>query len=328
MRKFLILLVLLGVIFLFRSVSLLGAVSADAHEQIFRVGAGQGVNAVGRTLKSAGLVKSSLAFDILVRAMHAEAKIHAGTYSLTPDQNVLQVITVLTSGKFATGGTVTLIEGWDLKEYRTYLSKQGFSADAFDSLTKNAELWNGNYDFLKPIGKATLEGYLFPDTYAVDTDRDTKQLLQKMLRNFDSKMSQDMREAIAKQKSTIEEVVILASIIEKEVSQTKDRKIVADIFLKRLKDNIALQSDATVNYITDSGRTKSTAKDLLIDSPYNTYKYRGLPPGPIGNPSLDALKAVIYPESNPYYYFLTDSAGTVHYAKTFAEHQKNKERYL
>ncbi len=308
---------------------LLRPVSSDTAQQAFRIESGQSVFTISRNLRDQNLIRSSSAFEFLVRATHAESKVHAGVYTLSPHDNLLQIISVLTSGTFANSSTVTLIEGWDLKEYRSYLVKQGFSGDAFDAATQDIASWKEQYPFLQSLGTGrTVEGYAFPDTYAVDANRDAKLLIRKMLDTFNLKVSQELRDEIVRQGRSIDNVVILASIIEKEVAASKDRALVADIFLKRLKEGIPLQSDATVNYITGSGRTKSTAKDLEVNSPYNTYKYKGLPPAPIDNPSLDAIKAVIYPESNPYYYFLTDSNGVAHYAKTYAEQQKNKEKYL
>jgi len=124
------------------------------------------------------------------------------------------------------------------------------------------------------------------------------------------------------------ETVILASIIEREALYDEDRAMIADIFLKRLDDNIGLQSDATINYITGKKTTRPTFNDLQVDSPYNTYKYRGLPPGPICNPGLASLKAAVYPQVNDYYYFLTDRDGRAHFGRTYAEHQQNIARYL
>ncbi len=129
-----------------------------------------------------------------------------------------------------------------------------------------------------------------------------------------------------KQGRTLQEIVTLASIVEKEVSTPADRKIVAGIFLNRIADGMMLQSDATVNYITQTGRTRSTQNDLNIDSPYNTYHHVGLPPGPICNPGEDALEAALHPTPSSYRYFLTDSNGKVYYGKTFEEHQRNRQK--
>jgi len=148
------------------------------------------------------------------------------------------------------------------------------------------------------------------------------------LANFNAKLTPELRQEIVKQKKSFFEVLTLASIIEKEVSEPEDMKMVADIFYKRLKAGIALQSDATVNYATGKSLIQPTYQDLSVNSLYNTYRYPGLPPGPISNPGINALKAAIYPTPNPYYYFLTTESGQAIYSKTYEEHLINKNKYL
>jgi UPF0755 protein len=149
-----------------------------------------------------------------------------------------------------------------------------------------------------------------------------------MLDNFDKKLTQDLRDEIARQKKTIFEIVTMASILEKEVQTDEDRAMVADIFWRRLKAGMPLQADSTINYITGKSDSRANLTDIQIDSPYNTYKYPGLPVGPIGNPGLSAIKAAIYPKANGYWYFLTTDDGKVIYAKSFDEHKANKAKYL
>ena len=149
-----------------------------------------------------------------------------------------------------------------------------------------------------------------------------------MLSNFDKKFSTEIKNDIRNSGRTIHEIVTLASIVEREVPKDQDRILVYDIFLRRLKKNMALQADSTVNYATGKSSPQASLSDISLDSPYNTYKYRGLPAGPIGNPSLSSLMAAIYPEQNPYLYFLTEKDGRVHYSETFEEHKKKKNLYL
>jgi len=144
---------------------------------------------------------------------------------------------------------------------------------------------------------------------------------------LENKMSADFLAEINRQKKTVHEILTLASILEKEVSTENDRKIVADIFYKRLEIGMALQADSTVNYASGKSVPRASGKDLETDSPYNTYKYKGLPPGPICNPSLSAIKAAIYPAKNDYWYFLTTPDGKVIYSKTHDEHVKAKAKY-
>ncbi|MCX6786073.1 MAG: endolytic transglycosylase MltG [Candidatus Komeilibacteria bacterium] len=224
-----------------------------------------------------------------------------------------------------------LIEGWNNKEIAKYLAENSsIKAEDFLNLTgKDLSQFTSTYDFLadKPV-TADLEGYLFPDTYRVFKSATTLEIVKKMLDNFNNKLTPALRAEIKNRQQSIFETITLASIIEKEVRNPEDMKMVADIFYKRLSAGIALQSDATINYITGKGLVQPIAKDLAIDSPYNTYKYKGLTPTPIANPGINAITAAVYPKSNPYYYFLTAPDGQVIYSKTYAEHIANKKKYL
>ncbi|PIT88368.1 MAG: endolytic transglycosylase MltG [Candidatus Magasanikbacteria bacterium CG10_big_fil_rev_8_21_14_0_10_36_32] len=175
---------------------------------------------------------------------------------------------------------------------------------------------------------SSYEGYLFPDTYTIYQDSDLNEILEKIFENLESKITIEMRAEIKKQGKTIFEILNMASIVEKEAPDEKNMAMVADIFWRRLDEGMALQSCATVNYVTGKSLPAVSAADKAIDSQYNTYKYRGLPPGPISNPSLTAIKATIYPEKNNYVYFMSGSDGVIHYAKTLEEHNINVYKYL
>jgi len=223
-----------------------------------------------------------------------------------------------------------IIEGWDNKEVSAYLVDKNFlSENGFTEAAGADSPLIKEFDFLqdKPAN-VDLEGYLFPDTYRIFKNSDSYDIIRKMLANFNAKLTPELRQEIVKQKKSFFEVLTLASIIEKEVSEPEDMKMVADIFYKRLKAGIALQSDATVNYATGKSLIQPTYQDLSVNSLYNTYKYPGLPPGPISNPGINALKAAIYPTPNPYYYFLTSKDQQVIYSKTYEEHLANKNKYL
>jgi UPF0755 protein len=174
-----------------------------------------------------------------------------------------------------------------------------------------------------------LEGYLFPDTYRIFNQAPVLDVIEKMLGNLDAKFTPMMRADIARQGRTIYQVITLASIIEKEVRIAEDRKIVSGIFWNRLAIGQALGSDATLSYILGDKDAAHSIEQTKIDSPYNTYHYAGLPPGPICNPSLDAIIAAIYPAATDYYYFLTDpKSGKTIFSKTLEEHNRNKQKYL
>ncbi|OGY92899.1 MAG: hypothetical protein A3B31_00860 [Candidatus Komeilibacteria bacterium RIFCSPLOWO2_01_FULL_53_11] len=295
----------------------------------FRIEQGEGVKSVGRRLADAGLIRNRFLFETYLWYLKADTRVKAGTFALSTAADLPTQVDILLSGVDDRARRVTLIEGWTIDEYADRLDESGFEPEIFSALARDLSLWRDSYDVLASVPSGqSIEGYLFPDTYSVDAAKDAEQLIRKMLNNFSAKLTPVLRDQVAGSGRTLHEVITLASIIEREVAEPADRRLVTDIFLKRLRDGIGLQSDATVNYITKSGRARSTAADLEIDSPYNTYKYRGLPPGPIGNPGIDAITAALAPQPNDYYYFLTDADGGVHYARTFDEHQRNRELYL
>lgn len=239
--------------------------------------------------------------------------------------------------------TLTFIEGWTLRDYGYYLENKGlFQAEELHEavgfpavdyrhskdLPQLAD-WSAQFDFLKDKSKYVgLEGYLFPDTYRVYADATIKDIVTKMLENFDKKFTLEMRADIVKQKKTIFQVVTVASLVEAEAKSETDRYLVADIIWRRLASGMPLQLDSTVNYATGEKKSAISLAEQALSSPYNTYRYPGLPLGPINNPALTALQAAIYPEKNSYWYFLTGTDGQMHYAKDLNGHNINKYRYL
>jgi UPF0755 protein len=220
------------------------------------------------------------------------------------------LLNLLTSAQARPVRKVTVIEGWGIDDIAAYLEKEG---------------WYQEDDFKKLAGR---EGYLFPDTYYLFADAKITDLIKKMQENFDRRVSNDLRAAIKRQGKDLDEVLKVGSIIEAEVPHEADRPIVSDIIWKRLNAGMALQSDATLNYAIGGKRTALTAAELKMDSPYNTYKYRGLPPTPIGNPGLSAIRAAIYPAKTDYWYFLSTPDGQTIFSRNLAEHNRAKVRYL
>jgi len=296
----------------------------------FVVEPGWGSRKISQELKKAGLIRSQLVFQIYVWQKGISSRLLDGEYYFVGELNTKDIAQILARGAGATKEiTLTFIEGWHNQEMADYLKKRGIAEinDFMAIIQKKADWWD-QYNFLnsKPRN-LDLEGYLFPDTYRIYSDASIKDVVQKMLDNFDKKLTPELRVEIAKQDKTIHEILTLASILEKEVSTEKDRKLVADIFYKRLEAKMALQADSTVNYVTGKGVTRSSAEDLQVDSPYNTYKYRGLPPGPICHPGLSAIQAAVYPIKNDYWYFLTTPRGEVIYSQTHDEHVSAKSKY-
>ncbi|MBI4414900.1 MAG: endolytic transglycosylase MltG [Candidatus Kerfeldbacteria bacterium] len=310
--------------------------SESGTEQSFTIQKGEGVKEVAAALKRGRLIKSTFAFETYVWLEGSSTSFQAGEYLVSPMMSSQELMSLFTRGDTASRETViTIPEGWTLRQIGSYLvnEKKLFTQDAWEAAadaTDSRTLIPGvTYTFLsdKPAS-ATLEGYLFPDTYRVFKNASPADVMKKMLDGFGVRVDEATLAQIRDQGKSVFDVVTLASIVEKEVRTDADRAMVADIFLKRLRDGIALQSDATVNYVTGKNTTRPSSEDVAVDSPYNTYAVRGLPPGPIANPGLAAIRAVLNPESNPYYYFLTKEDGTAVFGVTFEEHKANKAKYL
>ncbi len=243
--------------------------------------------------------------------------------------------------------TIHIPEGFTNQDIARYLSKQEpwtskdflqvvGSVQAGSKIATSSSYFSTKFPFLKdrPPG-ADLEGYLFPDTYRIYASSTVKEIVSKMLNNFNEKLTPKMRADIKSQGKTIYEIITMASLVEKEApinyhtDNNRNARIIAGIFWNRLKRGQALESDATLSYILNDTESQHQGKALEINSKYNTYKYRGLPPGPISNPGILAIKAAIYPLLTSYNYFLTPSGTkTVVYAKTYAQHLRNSYKYL
>lgn len=232
--------------------------------------------------------------------------------------------------------TATVIEGWNIEQISEYYEKQGmFSKDDFIKAVKDFD--SSSYPLITKPNSKNLEGYLFPDTYRFEKDATPIMVITKMLDNFSSRL--ETLGVIDPNKKynglSLYEIITLASIIEKEsggegstsgeLSLQDERNLIASVFYNRLAIGQGLESDATVNYATGKNTPGASLKDLQIDSPYNTYKYAGLPPGPICSPSLGSIKAALNPAKSDYYYFLhKQPSGQVDFSRTFEEHKNKK----
>ncbi len=289
---------------------------------------GEGASAIANKLKSDGLIRSELLFKIVAKINNKSDKLAYGQFSLKKNLDLISLIDYLADNKNADlEKTVIIREGWTDRQIASYLEAQGVMTAKEFLAAAVVSKWRGKYDFLSEVKGDNLEGFLFPDTYRLFKDAKPEDLITKMLDNFDHKFTLDLREEADNSGIGFYKTLTLASIVEREAT-ADNRAMVADVFLKRLKINMALQSDATVNYVTGKSELRPSYNDLAVDSKYNTYKYPGLPPTPISNPGLDSIRAVIYPKANDYYYFLMDKNGVTHFAKTFQEHQANTAKYL
>jgi len=298
-------------------------------EKIFAIGKGEGVREISFHLEKEGLIKSRLFFRIYVLSKGVSRNLQAGDYSLSPSMTIPEIAKKIVSGEVIKE-KITILEGWNLRDIAYYFENKGISySKEFLEITK--EDFSKDFDFLKDKPKnLDLEGYLFPDTYYIQ-HKELEEIVKRMLENFDKKLTPELREEISRQGKTIFEIVTMASMLEKEVKTSedkKDKKLVSGILWKRLENGIPLQVDATITFITGKKTTGISIEDLQIDSPYNTYKYKGLPLGPICNPGLDSILAAISPEESNFWYYLSTPEGETIFNKTLEKHNIAKEKYL
>ncbi|MDD3919030.1 MAG: endolytic transglycosylase MltG [Candidatus Pacebacteria bacterium] len=287
-------------------------------EDLFTIEEGETLKTISQSLKEEGFIKSSNLFYISLYLSNNPKAIKAGVYQLNSEMGNQKIINQIIKGETATE-KITIVEGWTISEIASYLENKGlFEKEAFISLANSNEFTN-EFEFLKYKPKnINLEGYLFPDTYYVEKNDTPEIIIRKMLSNFENKVWNGINN-----KENFYNILILASILEKEVTTFYDKQLVTDILLKRLEIGMALQLDATVIYANNL-----EVFDLEIDSPYNTYKYPGLPIGPISNPGTESIEAALNPIKNNYWYYLSTKDGTTIFSKTFEEHKMNKNIYL
>lgn len=282
---------------------------------IFEIPEGATLSQTANTLEEKGIVRSSFALRAYIALVKNERPIISGFYLLPGKESLSAIAERIVVGEYRIERVKILIpEGFDVFNVGQALAS---AMPTFDSAK-----------FLSIAQKD--EGYLFPDTYFFFTTVTPEEVLLKMRANFDQKIKEtrDLSGKIAASGHSLADIITMASIIERETVTPRDRRIVSGILWKRIKLGMPLQVDAAFSYVNGKSTYDLTMHDLKNESPYNTYKYKGLPPGPIANPGIDTIFAAIEPADSPYLYYLSEKDGTMHYAKTFEEHKKNKVKYL
>lgn len=283
-------------------------------------------------LVQSGLISAPLLFDFFLMMSDSGQHPKPGEYSFRTGASYRHIVHTMALGPPRNEVTIRLGEGKTLDENAEELRSYDIDPDAYLALvgkSRNAHAFDRSleqdFDILRGIPNGqSLEGYLFPDTYNVWKDQLPAGLVRKQLRTFIEKVVIPYELKRQSSGMTWHEVLTLASIVEAEVQKTEDKRIVAGVFLTRLGCGMRLQSDATLNYAIDEGRTRATLDDLQLNSPYNSYRRDGLPPGPINNPSLSSILAVLEPIETDYLFFLTDEEGRVYYAESLEGHQQNR----
>jgi len=279
---------------------------------IVKIDTNETLNKIALKLEAQHVVRSAFLFKAMVRALGGNRRVEAGAYFFPVRQNAFIVALRLETGDF------------NLKPVRVYIPEGATAQEIAETL--NEKLQPFDKEQFLVIAKPR-EGYLFPDTYFFFPGQDPSVIEQALEENYNSHVA-SVAPKLAASKKPLEDIVKAASILVGEARTDKDRRIVAGIIWKRLALGMPLQVDAPFGYILDKNLTKLTPADLRIDSPYNTYKNKGLPPTPINNPSLGAIVAAAEPIKTSYLYYLSDRNGVIHYSATYKQHLQKIEQYL
>ncbi|MBT4153306.1 MAG: endolytic transglycosylase MltG [Candidatus Magasanikbacteria bacterium] len=339
-RTVFILLLVCGVIGGWTVYSEVHRASTSDEALTFTIENGQGVREIGSSLFDSGVIRSELVFRRYVSKKGIDKQIQAGTYTVEPPVTLARVVAAMNQPTFEEF-SFTVIPGWSMADVANRFEKDDIaSAKQIAALVGEAATEGGagkpslklpSLKILQDKPKnISLEGYIRPDTFRFFADASAEDILIKLLTERDKEFTDKMYKDIKLAGRSVHEVMTIASVVEREVRGAKDKAIVADIFWKRVDNGWGLQADSTVHFLTGgTGSVFTSAADRNIDSPWNTYKYAGLPPGPISNPSIESIMAAIYPEKNGYWYFLTTlDTGEVKYGSTLDQHNANVAKYL
>lgn len=300
----------------------------DAEPVKFTVEIGENVSSVSSKLEELGLLEADNWFKWYGRITGKAKSIKAGEFSIYPGMSISSLYETLGEGRSAEK-EVTIIEGWSISDIDQMLVDRGIAREGEVDLIVNDKDFRSEFAFLHEVPAGIdIEGYIFPETYRVFAYASARDVLRKSLLTFESRVYREYEQEIASSPRSLFEIVTIASILEREVSGLEDKKKIADLIERRLELGMPLQMDSTVNYVTGKNHPGILLADRDVESPYNTYKYSGLPIGPISNPGIESIQAVLDPSPNPYLFFLTTPEGEVIYARTNDEHVRNKNRYL
>lgn len=276
------------------------------NNSVFTVESGESVSSVAKKLEEKNVISSKFVFRLLSLIFEGERKIQQGDYLLRSPETVFTLTHRFISGDFHIEQIkITIPEGWSNIQISDYLKDK---VVAFDSK-----------EFIKIAQKE--EGFLFPETYFISPLSTSEKIVSTLRSSFDTYVAKS--DIIKNSKRPLKDIITMASIVEAEARTTESRKIVAGILWRRLSIGMPLQVDAVFNHINGKNTYELTLEDLKIDSPYNTYLYKGLPPGPINNPGLNSIDATVNPTQTDYLYFYSSKKGDMYYAKTYEDHKKN-----
>lgn len=303
-------------------------VSSDQTSQLLTIKSGTSTKGIADQLASAHLIRSAWAFELYVHSKELGAKLQAGTYALSPSEGTVAIIKTLTKGVVSTN-LVTILPGRRIDQVRADLINDGFSPTNVDKALNPAQYSDVPTLAYKPSSATTLEGLLYPDSFQRDANTDPSVIIRESLQEMSDHLTSDTQAAFAQQGLTTYQGVVLASIVEREVSKPADRAQAAQVFLKRLKTGMMLGSDVTAIYGAINGGESQLSQGAMLayDSPYNTLLHTGLPPTPISSISDASLQAVAHPAGTDWLYFVSGDDGNTYFSQTLQEQQANTQKY-
>jgi UPF0755 protein len=324
--------ILIGLYLQYRQGDLDRPASYDDTPVTFVVEPGENAATIAARLEELGLVSDGELFRMFIRYHEIDANLEAGEYVLRPNMTMAEIAETLQHARIEEV-TVTIPEGWRAEQVAQMLAKENvIDGDEFLALVRG-----GKFDHSLPRDRpegSSLEGFLFPETYRIPAQAEAEDLIERMLSTLEQRFTPEMRQLAVERGMTIYEVITLASIVEREAVIAEERPLIAGVFLNRLEQDMYLRADPTVQYAKGYDATTGqwwapvTPEDWEgVDSPYSTYLYPGLPPGPICSPGLSAIQAVLEPAETEYLFFLAKGDGSHAFAITYEEHLQNQELY-
>ncbi len=293
--------------------------NADPEDRVYiKIAPGMDARSIGQMIVNKGVIDNRLKFILLAKINGYEDKFKVGVFDLYKGMGTQAALDRLISGDVVSM-KFTIPEGFTVKDIAHRLNDLEIANESeFLLAAKNY----APYDYIekKPNVIFRAEGFLFPDTYTVATDIDVDTILEMMSTDLDMRLDDQIRAQLKEKNLSIYDLITLASLVEKEAKFDEDRSIIAQVFFKRLELGMPLQTDATLQYLMDAPKEDVLISDTEIDSPYNTYQHAGLPPGPIANPGMESIEAVLNPATTDYLYFVADREGKNYYSYTYEEH--------
>ena len=309
----------------------LTAVDVNDNSPIgLEIPAGSTTNDIAEILFENNLISNIRTFKYYAEKTGSDSKLKAGFYLLSKNMNADELLDSLIKGG-SSGNTynITIIEGLTNEDMALALSEQTeLNYDRFIELMEGPEMFKGDYEFLYDTSISNLQGYLMPDTYNIYIDSNEEEIIRVLLKQFDEFYVDEIKPRMENTNLSFEELINLASIVEKEALLDEERDEVAKVFLNRLDINMRLQSCATVNYANGEWKERLTYEDIEIDSPYNTYIVEGLPPSPINSPGKLSIIAVLEPAEVDYLFFVAKGDGSHYFSNTYDEHIDAAKEYL